>query len=257
MQRRDFLKTSALTAGTVAAGISPALAEQQAKPRELYELRIYELRWGQGALDEYLSKALVPALNRLGVKKIGAFSEIGKSEPAKIYLLIPYPSFEDYGRITLALKKDEAFAQASTAYNQIPQDQAVFSRVDTSLLLAFEGIPQLVPPAAGSRVFELRNYESYNEDAARRKVKMFNEGELDIFRNTKLNSVFFGEMIAGKNMPGLTYMIAFKDMAERDANWKAFINDPAWGAISKAPEYANTVSRINKTFLEPLSYSQL
>jgi hypothetical protein len=257
MQRRDFLKTSALATGTIAAAITPALAEQQQKAKEVYELRIYEMRWSQAPLDEYLSKALIPALNRMGVKKVGAFSESGKSEPAKLYLLIPYPSFDEYGKITMALRKDQELAQASAAYDQIPPEQAVYSRYESSLLLAFDGIPQMIAPPSGQRIFELRTYEGYSEDAVRRKIKMFNEGELDIFKNTKLNSVFFGEMIAGKNLPCLTYMLAFKNLEERDANWKSFIADPAWAAISKAPEYANTVSRIYKTFLEPLSYSQV
>jgi hypothetical protein len=257
MERRDFIKKSAVATGTLAAAFSPALAAQGSKNKELYELRVYEMRWSQAPLDEYLSKALIPALNRMGVKKVGAFSEMGKSEPAKVYVLIPYPSFEDFGKITVGLRKDQDFAAASATYNQIPQEQAVFSRYDSSLLLAFDGIPQMIAPASGPRMFELRTYEGYSEDAVRRKVKMFNEGELEIFRNTKLNSVFFGEMIAGKNLPCLTYMLAFKNMEEREKNWKGFIDDPAWASISKDPQYANTVSRIYKTFLEPLSYSQV
>lgn len=257
MERRDFIKRSAAVTGTLAAGIAPAFASQESKDKELYELRIYELRWSRAPLDEYLSKALIPALNRMGVKNVGAFSELGKSEPAKVYLLIPYASFETFGKITLSLRNDTGFATASEKYNQIPYDNAVFSRYESSLLLAFEGIPKIVLPQPGSRVFELRTYEGYSENAVTRKVKMFNQGELDIFKKTKLNSVFFGEMIAGKNLPCLTYMLAFMNMEEREKNWKAFIDDPDWAAISKDPQYANTVSRIYKTFLEPLSYSQV
>ena len=49
----------------------------------------------------------------------------------------------------------------------------------------------------------------------------------------------------------------FKNMEERDKNWAKFINDDAWKRISKAPEYANSVSKIYKTFLLPTAYSQL
>jgi hypothetical protein len=58
-------------------------------------------------------------------------------------------------------------------------------------------------------------------------------------------------------MPCLAYMITFKDMAERDRNWKAFGEDAQWQKISKDPQYANTVSRIHKIFLDPVSYSQI
>ncbi|HYC83905.1 MAG TPA: twin-arginine translocation signal domain-containing protein, partial [Chryseosolibacter sp.] len=107
MKRRNFLTKSTLATGVFASGLTTLQAQPQPAAKELYELRIYELRWGSDALDNYLSKALIPALNRLGVKRVGAFSQIGDPEPKKIYLLIPYASFEDYGRIVYALKTDK------------------------------------------------------------------------------------------------------------------------------------------------------
>jgi hypothetical protein len=86
---------------------------------------------------------------------------------------------------------------------------------------------------------------------------MFNEEEFDIFNRTKLNPVFFGEVISGRNLPNLTYMITFKDMEERDNNWKAFSADPTWQKVSKDPQYANSVSKIIRTFLEPMTCSQI
>jgi hypothetical protein len=257
MERRKFITKSLLATTAIGAGMSAANAQGKQQPKELYELRVYEIRWSPVPLDTYLSKALIPALNRMGVKKVGAFTEIGKSEPAKLYLLIPYSSFEEYGKVTLALRTDQELQQASTEYNQIPVENAVYSRYESSVLLAFDNHPKLIAPENGPRIFELRTYEGYSEDAVKRKLKMFNESEFDIFDRVKLNRVFFGEMIAGKNLPCLTYMITFKNMEERDKNWKSFGQDPDWQKISKAPEYANTVSKIYKTFLEPLSYSQI
>ena len=40
------------------------------------------------------------------------------------------------------------------------------------------------------------------------------------FYETGLHPVFFGETIIGEKLPQLTYMLTFKDMEERDANWK-------------------------------------
>jgi hypothetical protein len=257
MKRRTFIQKTVATAGLATASVNSFSASPAPAQKEIYELRVYELRWGRGALDNYLSKALIPALNRTGVKNVGVFTEIGKSEPAKVYVLIPYKSFEEYGKTILGLRQDGAFTSASAEYNQIPEDQAVYSRYESSLLLAFDGLPKMIVPANEKRIFELRVYEGYSEDAVRRKVKMFNESEFEIFNRVKLNSVFFGEMIAGKNLPCLAYLVTFKNMDERDANWKAFGEDPEWQRISKLPEYEHTVSRICKTFLEPVSYSQV
>lgn len=255
MERRAFIQKSVLATTALSTGL-PIGPTADTTSKEFFELRVYESRSTQN-LENYFSKALIPALNRLGVKKVGAFSELGKPEPAKSYLLIPYASQQDFATINAQLKKDNDYAQASQEYNQLPLDQAPFFRYDTSLMIAFDGQPKLIAPENKPRIFELRTYEGYSDDAVKRKIKMFNESEFVIFNRTKLTPVFFGEVITGKNLPHLTYMITFKNMEERDACWKAFGADPEWQKISKAPEYANTVSKIYKTFLEPLPFSQI
>jgi hypothetical protein len=241
----------------------PALGAAEAiKPaaiKELYELRTYESRFGlpQSNIENYFKDALIPALNRQGVKAIGVFREMGKSDPAKLYALIPHPSMESYATAATRLASDAAYAKASQAYNDLAPDKAPYARYSTSLLSAFDALPQMIAPATGNRIFELRTYEGYSEDAVRRKVKMFNVDEIPIFNKVKLNPVFFGQVIAGEHMPCLTYMLTFKDMAERDANWKAFSADADWKRVSQLPEYANTVSNIIRVFLEPVAYSQV
>ena len=259
MERRDFIQKSVMaTAALTAAGVSSSQAKAVQQGKEFYEWRSYETgRAGQKGLDNYFSKAFIPALNKLGVKNVGVFGEIGKSEPAKVYLLIPYSSFEEYIKIIFALKKDKDFEQASAEYNKTPIEQAAYARFDSSLMIAFDGLPKMIVPENGTRIFELRTYEGYSEDAVKRKIKMFNDEEFTIFNRVKLNPVFFGEVIAGKDLPSLTYMVTFKNMEERDKNWKAFGQDPDWQRVSKLPEYANNVSKIYKTFLEPLPYSQV
>jgi hypothetical protein len=196
-------------------------------------------------------------LNRLGSENVGVFTELSKSEPAKVYMLIPYGSFEDYGKSVLQLRSDKDFSEASAEYDKIPMDQAVYERYDSSVMLGFDGNPKVVVPAKKERLFELRIYEAYSEDALKRKVKMFNEGELDIFRTVKVNPVFYGENISGKSLPCLTYMSVYDNMDERDKSWKAFSAHPDWQRMSKLPEYANTVSKIHRVFLEPTTYSQI
>ncbi|WP_297795740.1 NIPSNAP family protein [uncultured Eudoraea sp.] len=227
--------------------------------KEIYELREYELKFGKPAqvLHDYLEKALIPALNRKGITNIGAFEEIGDAMPKKIYLLIAYENIEGYQEVIEYLKEDEVFKKASSSYSKTPQESFPVERYVTSLFTAFDGLPKLVKPSEGSMVFELRTYEAYNEDAYQRKVKMFNESEFTIFDEVGLHSVFFGEKIAGPQMPCLTYLLAFRDMAERDANWSKFGPHPEWQRIVKLPEYANTVSNIYRVFLRPISYSQL
>ena len=88
---------------------------------------------------------------------------------------------------------------------------------------------------------------------------MFNTGEIDIFRKTGLNPVFFGESLVGTLIPNLTYMLAFDDMNQSNANWKNFMSDPDWKNISSKPEYADRkiITNIHNTYLRPAPYSQI
>jgi hypothetical protein len=259
MQRRKFVSSifaaSALSAGAVSFPVVPHAAGK----KSLYELREYEMHFGTRETDlhNYLQGALIPAFNTYGITHIGVFKETSRSEPAKIYLLIPYPDWEQYTVVNARVKDDDVFRKASLAYDQLPSENCPYTRYKTKLMIAFDGQPQIIVPPKESRIFELRTYEGYNEDALRRKIRMFNEQEFAIFDRTKLNRVFFGEVIAGNDMPCLTYMISFGSMEERDRNWAAFGADADWQRISKLPEFASTVSRITKIFLDPLAYSQL
>ena len=98
MKRRDFLKTSLVASalgGLHAATLSAAAADPVATAgREYYELRIYRLKEGapHELLDAYLEKALIPALNRVGIKPVGAFTEPEQKEGPGVFVLIPYPA---------------------------------------------------------------------------------------------------------------------------------------------------------------------
>lgn len=257
MERRSFIQQSILTTAAVAGAGLTATAGRMQRNNQVYEFRVYHMRRNLNPLANYFTRALIPALNRMGVSNVGVFTELSKNEPPKVYALVPYSSFEEFGKVTLALRTDKAFIEAKKEYDAIPHDTPVYERYDSSLMLAFDGNPQLVVPAKRPRLFELRTYEGYSEDAVKRKVKMFNEGELDIFRKVNIKPVFFGENITGRALPCLTYMAVYDDMAARDEAWKTFLAHPDWAKMSKMTEYANTVSRIHRVFLEPTDYSQI
>jgi hypothetical protein len=246
-------------ASVMATGLPFASAGDQKEGKDIIELREYELAFGsnQSVFHTYIREALIPALNKNGVPDVGVFSELANSEPPKIYVLIPYPVMEYYFTIPSLLLKDNDYLSASSEYFNLSPDIKAFNRFTTRLMISFDGVPRVNANFNGSGIYELRTYEGYNEDAVRRKIKMFNEAELNIFKNNGLNSVFFGEVLAGPDLPCLTYMVAFKDMAERNQVWQKFGADPEWNRIKDLPEYANSVSNIIKKFLEPLPYSQI
>ncbi len=259
MKRRTFIKNApaaALGTGMLSTSATP---QKQTDEREFYELRIYNLKSG-GKLNvykDYLGKAVIPALNALGINNIGVFTEMGRTDPPKLYVLIPYASAEQMVTASQKMAEQSVYKENAKEYLATSPDSPNYARIENSFMIAFSGIPKMEIPEQSERVFEFRNYESFSEEAGQRKIAMFNEGELDIFYKTGLNPVFFGEVLVGQNLPSLSYMLVFKDVEERDANWKKFVAHPDWKKMSGMSEYANTVSQVNRTFLVPTEYSQI
>jgi hypothetical protein len=184
----------------------------------------------------------------------------GENAPSLV-LVLAHPTLDSVVSLRDRLAADAAYARDGAAIIDAPLADPPFVRVDSTLLRAFAAMPALEIPArdgaAKSRVFELRTYESHSDRAALNKLGMFNAGEIPIFRRAGLTPVFFGETLVGANMPSLTYMLAFPDMAARDAAWGRFGQDPEWKKLSGDPQYRDNVSAITDIILQPTAYSEI
>jgi hypothetical protein len=98
-----------------------------------------------------------------------------------------------------------------------------------------------------------------NDKAGSKKDKMFEDGEAAIFKKLGMQTVFFGRTIAGRNMPSLTYMLGYDDLAAREKMWAAFGRDPEWQKLRATPGLsdAEVVSNITSTLLRPLPFSMI
>lgn len=226
---------------------------------EVYELRTYELEFFVPAkiLHDYFEQALIPALNRQGISNVGAFEEVSDALPKKIYLLIAYNKLQSIQSVSDALSSDSQYQEDAYPYLTADPSAIPFKSISSNLIRSTTGFPNLISPNNSAQYFELRIYESYNEDALRRKVKMFNDSEFGIFKDVGLPLVFFGFNIAGTQMPCLTYMLAFKDKVAHAEAWAKFGPHPEWQRITKLEEYTNAMNDITRVFLKPLPYSQI
>jgi hypothetical protein len=267
MQRRNFLKSSVLVAGAFGLGKSTGLGAEKSEQgaREFYELRLYNLRRGprQKLFDEFFRQAAIPAMNRHGLGPIGVFNiMIGPDNPT-MYVLIPHKSLASYFTAHEQVHSDPEFRKAGADFIDAPPNDPAYVRLESSLMIAFPGMPKLEVPKAKiegkSRIFELRTYESHSKRANLKKIEMFDIGETAIFRRTGLTPVFFGETLVGSKLPNLTYMLVFDNMAARDKNWGTFVADPEWKKLSATPGYTDPeiVSNISSVFLRPTGYSQI
>lgn len=232
---------------------------------DYYELRRYQLRNGPQVkrLDEFLERVAIRALNDCGVRPVGVFvGVLGDVTPA-VYTLLRHTTLESVATVRSRLASDREFQRAGAAFLDVPATDPSFMRVESSLLAAFDAIPELeLAPGAGTaapRIFELRRYESHSDSASRRKIEMFNNGEIAIFRRTGLRPVFFGEALVGARMPNLTYMLTFEDMAARERCWATFRADPAWKRLWTTAGLTDPeiVTNVTSVILRPAPYSQI
>jgi hypothetical protein len=210
--------------------------------------------------NDFLSTAYVPALQKAGAGPIGAFgSMIAEGGPFTL-LVVQFPDAAAWEAVGRKLREDKGFVKASEAYYGGPLQ---FVRAETMLLRGFSTMPVIeVPPARAdkkTRIFELRTYESNNPRTLARKIKMFDEGEIALFRKLNMTPVFFGEAIAGRNMPNLTYMLAYDDLTAREKAWTTFGAHPEWEKMKSRPGVsdAEIVSNISNSILRPLPFSAL
>lgn len=263
MNRRDFLQNT-LTASLAAAtlqGSAQAATESAPTAREIYELRAYTLKPGKKPLlDEYLSKAFLPALKRLGIGPVGVFSDASVPEKIVTYVLIVHRTADEIFTLPARLAVDPEHQKVGADYLAATPTDPVYERIESSLHLAIEGMPKLTKPdTSRARLLNLRIYESHNERAAAKKIEMFNLHELPIFQRVGLTPVFFGQTIIGANTPNLTYMLVFPDDPGRLAAWKRFAGDDEWKKLKTMPEYADKeiVSKITNKVLTPEPYSEI
>ena len=266
MKRRQFLTSSvAASAFALAGKTSEAQAAPTASTREYYEMRAYHMQTGPQTklTDAYVSNALIPALNRLGISPVGAFTLTLGPETPTLYVLLPSPKLETLVTAQLRLAQDATFMQAAEPFWNAPANQPAFVRVESSLMIAFEGWPKLVVPPVtaqhGKRIFQLRTYESPSDQAHVRKVEMFHGGEFDVFERAGFWPVFYGDVLVGPRLPKLTYMLSYPDLGEMNAKWAAFAADPEWKKLTSSPRFnfEEIVSNITNLVLTPTSYSQI
>ncbi|MBL9201621.1 MAG: NIPSNAP family protein [Opitutaceae bacterium] len=272
LPRRAFLKSS-LTASALAATTSRASAAPAGAAREYYELRAYRVKPGASLapIEGFLEKALLPALAKRGVKNVGVFTELEVDKRARtskpkadtpLWVLIPHASLESFASTAAELSADTAVQKAGATYLGVAKASPAFERIDTWLYRAFASMPRMEVPAFSTkrtptRVFEMRDYESHSEKAALSKMAMFDNGETELMRDLGMSPMFFGQGIAGPNLPHLRYITGGPNLDGHLAPWAKFGPDPRWVKMKDDPQYKDNTSRNTARFLAPTAYSQL
>jgi hypothetical protein len=247
----------------VMASLPLALFAKEKNAKSYYEATVYHFATDkQGSLiDGYLENSFLPALHQLGLKA-GVFRPIANdtAKDKTVFVLVEHPTFQSILDTRGKLRALVPTLGSSKDFTGTPYDAPAFNRKEISILEAWPKALKLKEPNLKSpkaeHVYEWRSYESATEDLHVNKVQMFNEGgEVDLFERLNFNAIFYSSVIAGARMPNLVYLTSFENLADRDAHWKTFGDDPFWKKLSSSPEYQHNVSKADIILLKALPYS--
>jgi hypothetical protein len=88
--------------------------------------------------------------------------------------------------------------------------------------------------------------------------KRFSEVTLKIWERHGIRPVGFWTTLIGESNQDLTYLLEWKDMAERERVWNGFMADPEWlKARGESEKSGPIVANINSSFLTPTAFSKL
>jgi hypothetical protein len=221
-----FLTTALLTLGAVTA-----------EDTKLYELRVYHANPGKlDALHDRFRDHTVALFEKHGMTQLGYFVPVDNEESN---ILVYWLAFDNEQAKDDAWKAFRDDPDWKAAYAASTKDGKLVAKVDSTLLQATDYSPAIntFTTPDDSRLFEWRTYTT-NEEKLPNLNARFRDHTCDLFEKHGIKNVAYWTYRDDQdNAPiTLTYLVAHKDQDSRDANFKAFSQDPGWQAARDASE---------------------
>ena len=226
MDRRSFV--GILGGLGVAAGAAPD------RRTRIYALDQYKLKAGtqMPRLHEFFGQSLLPALNRFHNGSQIYLEALIASHTPQVAAIYGFASLDEMWSLHTKIGADEALGKKMEA---LEAGEPAFESMDTTLLEAADYSPEITasPEGATPRIFELRVYHSPTFRQLGALHERFRGPEIKIFHRVGIHPILYSSTLAGQNMPNLTYLIPFADLAAREKAWAAFNADPEWQKVRK------------------------
>ncbi len=225
---------------------APGLAQNEAaRKTRVYLLERYYFRAGAqlGLFHDYISKAGLAALDKVHKGPKIVLEAFVAAHTPQAAVILGFASINEFWSMRAKLNEDAELAKAYAAWQS--GSEPPFESQTNALLEAADYSPEVValdPPPKTPRVFELRVYRAPSQRHLRLLHERFSGPQLKIFQRAGVNPALYASTVIGPDMPNLTYMIPFEDMAARDKAWSAFSADPEW--IKLRQEFAATNGQV-------------
>ncbi len=200
-----------------------------------YLLQTYYLRNSTQLprIHEFMSQGLLPAANRIHDGPKIFLEGLIASHMPQLSVIIGLHSLDEFSSLASGLRKDEGFQKAFAAWENGPEPP--YEHFSQSLLKTAVYSPEIDSRSRASkpRIFELRVYHSPTWKQLAALNERFAGPEIKIFHRVGIHPILYSETVMGQNMPNLTYLIPFENLAAREKAWDAFGGDPEWVKVRK------------------------
>jgi hypothetical protein len=108
-------------------------------------------------------------------------------------------------------------------------------------------------------LYELRHYDVRSSRGLEQVNQRFADHTLPIWDRIGIQPVGFWTAILGGPIPRLTYMLAWDDLAQRQAQWDAFEEDDEWRRVRRDTNAAmggSPIHTLTSSILKPTAYSR-
>jgi hypothetical protein len=233
MRRRSFVGTMGGLGMLRPGGLAQTNSEKKTR---LYLLEMFSLKQGTqlARLHDYLSQAALPALGKIHTGPKIVLEALVAPHMPQVVLILGFQSSNEFWSVRGGLNQDQELDKAFGAWQAGPEPP--FEHQNNALLEAADYSPEAVPldPAPQTpRIFELRVYHSPSYRHLKALHERFAGPESKIFHKAGVNPILYTSTVVGPNMPNLTYVIPFDNLAARERAWNAFSADPEWIKVRK------------------------
>ena len=255
MNRRAFVET--------VGGMSMMAAGMAADNRKTayFLLENYYLRHSTqlARMHEFMGQGFLPAAAKVHPgPKIFLEAQVAAHVP-QFVVMLGLESLEQIPALRNKLRGDASFQKAFAAWENGPEPP--YEHFSQTLLKATDYCPD-VPAELNKgkgRIYELRTYHSPTWKQLAALHQRFAGPEIKIFHRSGIHPILYTETVVGANMPNLTYLIPFDNLAAREKAWEAFLADAEWIKVRKesVEQHGQIASVIQVSLLKAAPYSPL
>jgi hypothetical protein len=184
-------------------------------------------------IHEFMSKTMLPALEKVHRGPKLCLEALVAPHMPQFAAIFGFNSLDQMWATHTKVLGDAEVLKGYAEFESGPEPP--FEHQTNSLLQASDYSPEIAASDAGAppRIFELRTYHSPTGRQLVALHERFAGSEIPIFHRCGIHPLLYTSTIFGANVPNLTYLIPFENLAAREKAWSAFAADPDWIKVRK------------------------